>query len=145
MNVDATEFVPATIFSNIPVQKTSFLAINPAFLSDDESDDGSSTVSDDDFSGNEGDKESINSDDESLSTMSVHSWQGDKEVEWSPRLDVVELCAPLKASRCSSDNESTSTGASSNSDDEGSEMPWANLSNRLATRLHSRLATKLDM
>jgi hypothetical protein len=143
MDVDVIEFVPATIYSNIPAPKTNFLAINPAFLSDDESDDGSSTVSNDDFSGNEGDKESVNSDDESLSSMSVHSWQIDKE--WSPCLDVVVLSAPLKPSRCSSDNDSTSVGAESNSDDEDSEMPWAKLSNRLAVRLHSRLATKLDM
>jgi len=144
MNVDAIEFVPATIYSNILVPKANFLAINPAFLSDDESDDESSTVSNDDFSGNEGDKE-FNSDDESLSNMSVHSWQTDKEVEWNHCLDVVVLGAPLKTSRCSSDNDSTSAGAESNSDDEDSEMPWAKLSSRLATRLQSRLAAKLDM
>lgn len=120
-NAQATEFVPgslgvihlqgATVASDF-TPKPSELAINPAFLSDDESDDESSTVSNGGFSGVDADKESIDSDTESICNESVRSFQSDREVQWSSQLDAVVLRAPLKSPRASSVDDSTSVGAS---------------------------------
>merc|ERR1719487_2657339 len=87
--------------SSVAAPKVSDFAINPAFLSDDESDDDSSIVSDGAFSGIEGDKESNDSDNESTCNESVCSFQSDADVRWSSQLDAVVLCAPLKSSRAS--------------------------------------------
>lgn len=93
--------------------------LNPAFFSDDESDDESSTVSNDDCSGHDGDKESNGGDTESTCDASLEALQQIKDFEASPALDAVLLHAPWKKSlRAPSDDGSTSAGASSDSDEE---------------------------
>lgn len=132
-NAQATEFVPsessaveahvqdigqALKFSSIAASNPHSLSINPAFLSDDESDDESGIVSSDDFSGIDGDKESDDSDEESggsdkssICGESIQSLHHDSDVEWSSDLDAVVLHAPLKSPRASSVDDSTSAGA----------------------------------
>jgi len=133
MSSDAYEFVPACGFSNMLALAPNVLAFNPAFLSDDESDDEDSVASNDDFSGNEADKESIESDNESAvsiqssiksSDLKSKSWKRDKDVAWSPRLDAVVMHAPLKAAGASSDEDSTSIGGASDSEAED-RLPFA--------------------
>lgn len=139
-NVQASEFVPSECntvgadvqdaglgFSGVAASNPNVLSINPAFLSDDESDDESGILSSDDFAGFDGDKESDESDKESSCSENElqESIIGDKEntfsdkensqhdtdVEWSSDLEAVVLHAPLKSPRASSDEDSTSVGA----------------------------------
>lgn len=125
MNADAHEFVPGSSSSNMLALAPNVLAFNPAFLSDDESDDEDSVASNDGFSGNEADKESTESDNES--TVSIQSiivssgveskaWKRHKDVAWSPHLDAVVMHAPLKPAGASSGEDSTSIGATSDSE-----------------------------
>jgi len=115
-NMQASVFVPST-FSSVPAMPRmatalpNMLSINPAFLSDDDSDDESSVVSITGASGNEADKESYDSDVESVSKDSDHSWSRE-DIEWSAHMDAVVLSAPLKSPRDCSADESTSVGGS---------------------------------
>lgn len=124
MNSYAKEFVPGSVFRDT-APAPNVLAFNPAFLSDDESDDEDSVASNDGYSGNEADKESTESDNESIvSTQSIikssgvesKAWKRDKDVAWSPHLDAVVMHAPLKPAGASSDEDSTSIGATSDSE-----------------------------
>jgi len=113
----AQEFIPAPTCSNIFVGNPNVMMFNPAFLSDDESDDESSVVSNDDFSGNDGDKESNDSDEESSCDESVAYFQQ----KWAlkQRADIaVVVHAPLKSLPALSADDSTSAGESSESDEE---------------------------
>jgi hypothetical protein len=127
MSSDAHEFVPGSGYSDMLALAPNVLAFNPAFLSDDESDDEDSVASNDDFSGNEADKESTESDNESAvsiqstiksSDLEGKAWKRDKDVAWSPRLDAVVMHAPLKPAGASSDEDSTSIGGASDSEEE---------------------------
>lgn len=129
MNSYAKEFVPGSVFRDT-APAPNVIAFNPAFLcdSDDESDDECSTVSKDDSSGNEADKEESGASDSegAMSTQSRvdswnfinKSWKRDKDVVWSPRLDAVVMHATLKPQGASSDEDSTSIGGASESEAE---------------------------
>jgi len=112
MSSDAQEFMPATEYSKFVAPDLNVLAINPAFLSDDESDDEPSMLGNGDFSGNDGDQESNDSDEESSCDESVESIQHYRDIEWSSHLDAVVLHAPLKSPSARSVDDSTSVGSS---------------------------------
>jgi len=125
MNSGAPKFSPAATCSdtalpnpNVTNMRDAFF-LNPAFFSDDESDDESSIASNDDCSGHDGDKESNAGDKESTCDESMQWVQQGKGFEASPFLDAVLLHAPFKKSpQASSDDDSTSAGASSDSDED---------------------------
>jgi len=111
MNVDAQEFKPAQRF----VPNQSVMMFNPAFLSDSESDDESS------HRGNDGDKEFIESDKESTCSEISCPNTTAKVFDMSPMSELsTDDFPPLKPSRAKvvSDNDSTSAGGSSDSEDE---------------------------
>jgi len=119
MNADVPEFTPATPGSNAFLSNASITAINLAFFSDDESDDESSIGSSDDLSGNDGDKESNGGDKEMSCLESLEPLQPDWALEPSSDLDVPVKQAPWrKLSPVSWDDDSTSAGAGSDSDEE---------------------------
>lgn len=133
MNGDVKEFVPVSQCSNLTAQN--MFAINLAFFSDD-SDDDTSTVSNDDFSGIDGDREGDSSDNESLHSVGLRPCTPDKAVTWSSGLATAATQSLSKLQGEESD-ESTSVGSTSASEEEDSK-PWANLTTRLAKKLHAK-------
>jgi hypothetical protein len=117
-NSKAAEFIPSTCGTGVThdlapgfgCSNPNVFAFNPAFFSDDESDDES--VVNNDSSGVDADNESDDSDMESSYSGSIRSFQQNKYVEWSSCLDAVILQAPLKSPRASSADDSTSIGTS---------------------------------
>jgi hypothetical protein len=137
MSTAASEFVPNTVTSGA----THFAASTPcsnmlfnlAFFSDDESDDESCMGSGDACSGDDADKESSDTDQES-SNESVQSFHGNTISDKRSHLNVVLSSAPWKSSRVSSsDDGSTSAGASSDSGEDGEDeaMRFSALAARL--------------
>jgi len=125
LNLDVPPLIPATMCSSMVLQSPTFNAINLAFFSDDESDDESSIASNDDISGNDGDKESNGGDEESNAgdegiscDASLESSHQGKDFESSSNLDVVVKCTPLNAAQVSLAEDSTSAGSCSDSEEE---------------------------
>jgi len=113
---EAAEFVPGApaagaVASGVQVPEASVFSINPAFLSDDESDDEPIAVNDADVSSNDGDQESI-------CDESNQSSADGGEVDRDNDDDLVVLRVPLR-SKCGSSDGSTSVGACSDSEPEG--------------------------
>jgi len=108
----AKHFVPAAQYSNYVAPNPNVFSFNPAFFSDDDSDDESSIGSDDEVSGNDADKEYNESDKESSLASPRRHAQEDSDSD----LDIAVLCAPLKSPRASSGEDSTSAGGSDDSE-----------------------------
>lgn len=124
----APEFVPTALSAQTFVKNANVLSINPAFWSDDESDDESSTLGEDELvccNGSIGDSEST------ISTVDK-DFRFEGSSKWADDIEAVVLHAPLKSPRASSVDDSTSAGESSDSEAEDSFIAknaskWQNL------------------
>jgi len=118
MNAHVPEFIPAAACSNVPPPQASITAINLAFLSDsdDESDEEPSNVSSGDF---DADQESNGDDTDSSCCDISDSLQQDWTFKTSSDLHAAVLHAPWrKMSQVSLDEDSTSAGEGSDSEEE---------------------------
>lgn len=122
MNAGAVQFEPSAmsrVATFAPTIGGSNMLFNlDAFLSDDESDSESWFASNEDTSGNDGDMESNDSDEESTRGENIQPLQQNTDIEWSSHLDASVLFTRLKSPRASSGDDSTSVGASSDSEQE---------------------------
>jgi len=122
MNAGAKEFVPVTACSKPPPSDPNVVAINLAFFSDDESEDESSN--DGSLSGDESDG-GYNADNERSGRRLCQpkpyeqdSDSDDNPYECDSDVDVVVIDAPLKSPRLDMLDDSTSAGATSESEAE---------------------------
>lgn len=125
-SAEATEFVPSfltgmTAQVSEATPKHEFIPLNLAFFSDSESDDESSIDSNDERSGNYGDKESISDDQDSVDGEMLNCALDKSVLKPSSNLPTLVKSAPWrKLAQVSDADDSTSAGTGSDSEQEHS-------------------------